>query len=91
MSNSCPFPIFTTLGFLSLNQSQKLIYQQAWNDYNRIQSFNSNVSTLRIINNDRNLLFYTYTSYAEKDSFRQGQFLHQRIYPTSNWNSVEQN
>ena len=33
----------------------------------------------------------TYVSYAERDSFRQGQFLHQRIYPTSNWNSVEQN
>jgi hypothetical protein len=91
MSNSCPFPIFTTLGFLTLNQSQKLKYQSAWNDYNRIQEFNSNVSTLRVLSNDNTLLYYTFVSYAEKDSFRQGQFLHQQIYKTSNWNSVEQN
>lgn len=91
MSNTCAFPIFTTIGFLTLNQSQKLIYQTAWNDYNRIQGCNSNVSTLRVLSNANDLSYYTFVSYAEKDSFRQGQFLHQRIYPDSNWNSVEEN
>ena len=91
MSDSCAFPIFTTTGFLTLNQSQKLIYKQAWNDFNRIQSFNSNVSTLRVLSNANDLTYYTFVSYAEKDSFRQGQFLHQQIYPTSNWNAVQEN
>lgn len=91
MSDSCAFPIFTTIGFLTLNQSQKLKYQQAWNDYNRIQSYNSNVSTLRVLSNATDLTYYTFVSYAEKDSFRQGQFLHQQIYPTSNWSSVQEN
>ena len=91
MSDSCSFPIFTTFGFLTLNQSQKLIYKDAWNTFNRIQSFNSNVSSLRSLSNTSNLTYYTFVSYAEKNSFRQGQFLHQQIYPNSNWNSVEEN
>lgn len=91
MSNSCAFPVFSTQGFLTLNQSQKLIYQQAWNDYNRIQEYNSNVSTLRNLSNVTNLSYYIYVSYAEKDSFRQGQFLHQQVYPNSNWSIVQEN
>jgi hypothetical protein len=90
MSQSCGYPIFDLSGILCVNQSQRIIYNKAWNDYNRIQSLNSNVSTLRSSGN-RNLYYYTFVSYAERDSFRQGQFLHTQVYPNSNWSLVQEN
>ena len=89
MSN-CFGPPFITNGFLSLNQSQLTIYKKGWDDFNRIQSYNSNVSTLRSKGN-KNLTYYTYTSYAERQSFRTGQYLHQQEYPTVSWNSIQEN
>jgi hypothetical protein len=32
-----------------------------------------------------------FISYAERESFRIGQYLHQQQYPNSNWNSVQEN
>jgi hypothetical protein len=81
---------FITNGFLSLNQSQLSIYKKGWDDFNRIQSYNSNVSTLRSEGNKK-LTYYTYISYAERQSFRTGQFLHQQEYPTVSWNSIQEN
>jgi hypothetical protein len=90
MSENCIYPIFDLSGILTINQSQKIIYQNAWNTYNRIQSFNSNVSTIHSSGNYR-LQYYTFISYAERESFRQGQYLHYQRYPNSNWSSVEEN
>lgn len=83
-------PPFSLQGLLGINQSQKLIYNKAWNDFTRIQIYNSNVSTLRS-QNISNLSYYTFVTYAERESFIQGMYLHTQLYPTSNWNLVQEN
>ena len=90
MIKYCGFPTFDLSGILCVNQSQKIKYNKGWDDYNRIQSYNSNISTLRY-DGAINLRYYTYLSYAERESFRTGQFLHSQVYPISNWNSVQEN
>jgi hypothetical protein len=83
---------FDLSGFYSLNNSQSLKYQFAWNTFRRIQSFNSNVSTLHKAGTSNNtLLYYTFASYDERNNFNIGQALHTQRYPNSNWNSVQQN
>ena len=88
MSNT--YPCFDLSGILCVNQSQRFIYQQAWRDYTRIQLYNSNVSTLHF-QGVSNIPYYQYVSYAEKQSFNQGQLLHTQVYPNRNWNTVAEN
>ena len=90
MDGMCAFATFDLSGIGCINQSQKLIYKEAWENYNRIQSYNSNVSTLRS-QGDLTGQYYMYISYKERESFRQGQFLHTQVYPNSNWSSVQEN
>ena len=77
----------------SLSQSELAIYTQAWNDFERIQSLNSNTSTVHSTYPPSRLTqsYYQFVSYAEKNSFLQGQFLHVQTYPNSNWNIVVEN
>ena len=35
--------------------------------------------------------YYIFKSYAETTSFTNGQMLHIRAYPNSNWDTVQQN
>ena len=90
MSNFCSSYPFDLSGVFCLNQSQKLIYQQAWSTFDRIQGYNSNVSTLHSLGNT-SLTYYTFVSYSERESFRNGQYLHAQVYPNKSWNSVEEN
>ena len=90
MDGICAYPIFDLSGFRCINQSQKLIYNQAWDNYNRIQTLNSNVSTLHS-KGDLSVKYYTFVSYSEMESFRQGQSLHTQVYPNSNWSTVQEN
>jgi hypothetical protein len=83
------FGCFDLSGFLALSSSQALLYRQQWDTYNRIQTFNSNVSTIRAQGN-RGISYYTYINFDEKDAFTNGQYLHQKRYPNSNWNAVPQ-
>jgi len=78
---------FDLSGFLALPSSVRLDYQQYWCFYNRIQTINSNVSTMRGAG-DRTLNYYTFQNYDEVTSYTQGQYLHVQRYPNSNWNSV---
>ena len=73
---------FDISGFKFQSIGQNLIFQTNWNLFNQIQIYNSNVSTLRKSN------YYQFQSYAEKTQYTQGQFLHQKRYPNSNWNSI---
>lgn len=81
---------FDLSGFIGLNDSTKLQYKSAWATFDRIQSINSNVSTIHNKGNF-NVPYYTFVSYNEKNMFRIGQFLHQQRYPNSNWNTVAEN
>jgi hypothetical protein len=78
---------FDLSGFLALPSSVKLDYQQYWNTFNRIQAFNSNVSTIRS-GGDKQLTYYSFANYDEVTSFTQGQYLHVQRYPNSNWPTV---
>jgi hypothetical protein len=88
----CTVP-FTLGNMKGINQSQKAIYNQAWNDFERIQSINSNTSTVHSTYPPSRQIekYYIFVSYAERSSFFQGQFLHTQVYPDSNWNLVEEN
>jgi len=82
---------FDLSGFISLNDSQKLKYKEAWGTFDRVQSYNSNVSTIHQTTNNSTRRYYTFYSYDERTMFRIGQFLHTQRYPNSNWKTVEEN
>jgi len=72
------------------------LYLQNRVDYNffdRVQSINSNVSTIRSNFPDKagSYTYYVFASYAEITSFKNGRILHITAYPTSNWDVVLQN
>jgi hypothetical protein len=77
-------------GFKFLNFAQKQEYQRAWQIFDNVQTFNSNVSTLRF-QGYSNLTYFQFISGEEKTKFLQGRFLHIQSYPNSNWQFVEQN
>jgi hypothetical protein len=78
---------FDLSGFFCVPQSVRVEYQMDWNTFERIQGFNINVSTLRHAG-DKTLTYYQFLNGDERTSFANGQSLHVRRYPNSNWNSV---
>jgi len=81
---------FDLSGFLAVPNSLKIMYQQNWNIYNRVQTYNANISTLRAAG-DLTQDYYTYVTYEELNGFTIGQFLHLQRYPNSNWDSIPKN
>lgn len=83
---------FDASGFLVLTARQNQQYREAWDTFNRIQSVNSNVSTLRALGKT-DIWYYNYVSNTEKVKFTEGQSLHMRVYPSlsSLWTTVEKN
>jgi hypothetical protein len=77
-------------GFSFMYQSQFLKYRTAWFTFNRVQTFNSNVSTLRAAG-ETNLSYYQFLTNQEKNNFQIGRFLHVQSYPNSNWDLVQEN
>ncbi len=77
-------------GFKFLSFAQKNEYSRAFQLFDSIQNFNSNVSTLRS-EGQKGLTYYQFISNVEKTKFLQGRFLHIQSYPNSNWDFVEQN
>lgn len=91
MSNANPcLPPFDASGYFCLSQVVYRGYQDNWNTFNRIQSFNINVSTQRA-QGQKNLYYYAYTDYKERNAFTNGRMLHIRRYPNSNWDPVPEN
>ena len=81
------FGCFDLSGFQGLPQSTVLIYQNQWYTYNRIQAFNLNISTLRQQGN-KGMTYYVYSNSQEQTDFLNGQMLHARRFPNSNWAAV---
>ena len=86
MSGPPPLMTFDLSGF-PVPQSIKIIYQTAWNNFERIQNYNWNISTLRNAG-DKTQMYYIYLENDEQTSFLKGRFLHQQRYPMSNWTPV---
>jgi len=78
---------FDLSGFKFMNFSQYQLYQYNWNTFNRIQGYNSNISTL-VTTAGAPGVYYQFSNNLEKNTYTQGQFLHQQRYPASNWNSI---
>jgi hypothetical protein len=78
------FITFDLSGWRAVPQSTKIIYQTAWNDFERIQAYNWNISTLRS-GGDKDQTYYIYLTIGEMNSFLVGRFLHVQRYPASNW------
>jgi hypothetical protein len=66
-------------GFSGLTFSQNQKYKTAWDTFNRIQTFDSNVSTLN--NGGASLRYYNFSNYDEKNQFIEGQYLHLKALP----------
>ena len=82
-------PCFDLSGFLGLSQDVKVTYKTWWDTFERVQAFDSNVSTLRA-GGDTGKSYYVFSS-EERTQFLGGRMLHIRRYPTSNWTPVERN
>jgi hypothetical protein len=78
---------FDLSGFLAVPSSVKLDYQHYWNTFSRIQAYNSNISTIRS-GGEKGVDYYSFLNYEEVTSFTQGQYLHVKRYPNSNWATV---
>uniref|UniRef100_A0A6C0BBQ2 Uncharacterized protein n=1 Tax=viral metagenome TaxID=1070528 RepID=A0A6C0BBQ2_9ZZZZ len=79
-------------GFTQLDFSQSQTFKTAVNTFNRIQAFDSNVSTLKHIG-AINQYYYNFKDYTEKNNYIQGQLLLRQSYPTQStiWTSVQRN
>lgn len=77
-------------GFKFLTFAQKNEYSQAFQLFNTIQNYNSNVSTLRA-GGQSNLTYYQFIFNEQKTKFLQGRMLHIQAFPNSNWDFVQQN
>lgn len=86
--NTC----YDASGFLCLNFQQNQLYKTAWDTFNRIQTYDSNISTLRF-QGVPNLYYYNFSNYTEKALYSQGQFLHYKSIPylSTLWVSVQRN
>ncbi len=84
---------FAASSFKYMSQIQFLQYQTAWVTFDKVQAYNSNISTLRAQNPTKYyyLTYYQFATQTEKATYTTGQFLHQQVYPNSNWNSVQTN
>jgi hypothetical protein len=77
-------------GFKFLTYAQKQEYSQAFQLFNEVQTFNSNVSTLRAAGRTE-LTYYQFIFNEQKTKFLQGRLLHIQAFPSSNWDFVQQN
>jgi hypothetical protein len=71
-----------------LTISQYNNYKQAWNKFNDVYNYNSQVSTIIGADPVARVSYYRFATMAEMQQYRQGQSLHSITYPTSNWDSI---
>jgi hypothetical protein len=81
-------PCFDASGFQFLPQGIYHTYQSQWATFERIYTFNSNVSTLQGQGNS-NVSYYQFQNGTEKSAYLNGQMLHTVRYPNSNWDSPQ--
>ena len=77
-------------GFKFLTFAQKTEYQRAWQIFNNVQAFNSNVSTLR--SQGQNLSYYQFPTQQQRAQYNTGRSILVQSYPaqSSNFFPVQQ-
>lgn len=63
-------------GLRFLTQTQLMNYREAWNIFNRVENFNSNVSTFKVSHPKILMNYYQFVDNSEKAKYRLGLFLH---------------
>lgn len=61
-------------GIQSLTYAQLRDYTKSWETFKRVESYNSNVSTLRA-NGDNSLVYYQFPTTNDYSLYRKGQLL----------------
>jgi|LauGreDrversion4_2_1035121.scaffolds.fasta_scaffold278178_4 hypothetical protein len=74
------FKCFDASGFAGLTYNQKNEYSMAWNTFNRVQLFDSNVSTVRAAGNTT-IQYYRFPTNSERYLFTEGRSLHLKTLP----------
>jgi hypothetical protein len=84
---------FDISGFFCLPQGVLNEYRTNWNLFNAVQTCNILVSTTKAAagGNIPGLFYYTFANYQDRAAARNGQSLHIRRYPLSNWSNVPEN
>jgi hypothetical protein len=77
-------------GFVFLTQSQLRYYKTSVQTFNRVQDYNSNISTLRS-QGDSTLSYYQFISLEEKNNYTKGLFLLTQSHGSGNIQVVQQN
>ena len=77
-------------GFVFLNSSQLRNYRTSIQIFDRIQNYNSNISTLRS-QGDLTLSYYQFISSQEKNMYTQGLYVLLESYGSGNIQIVQQN
>ena len=65
-------------------------YKQAIGTYNRVETFNSNVSTMRG-NGQTSMIYYEFVSYQEQSDYKIGLYILTQNNPTLTFTPVEKN
>jgi hypothetical protein len=63
-------------GFQFLSQSQYMTYKEAWNIFNKVENFNSNVSTFKASHPKVLMNYYQFANNTEKNKYNDGLSLH---------------
>jgi len=77
-----------SLPIKGLSIRQYDIYKKSWNTFDKIQSYNEQVSTIMASNPTAQVSYWRFENGDEKGRYIQGQYLHQQAYPGSNFNSI---
>lgn len=67
--------------FSGLSGGQQTEYKNAWNWFEIVQNSNARISTLGTFQ------FVKFRTNEERQQFILGQYLHQQVYPTNNFQS----
>jgi len=77
-------------GFFFLTESQLSYYRKCSSTFNRVQDYNSNISTLRSKGN-LTASYYQFLTSEEKNQYTKGLFLLTQSYGSGNIQVVQQN
>jgi hypothetical protein len=77
-------------GFVFLTGAQLTYYRMSVQTFNRVQDYNSNISTLRSKGN-LTASYYQFLTSEEKNKYIKGRFLLTQSYGSGNIQEVQQN
>jgi hypothetical protein len=75
-------------GFSGLRQSDLRRYKDAWMYFELVQGSNAQISTANGPSGILSFPYIHFDTYESQNKYTFGQYLHQQIYPTENFQSI---